>query len=83
MPRTSQEWAHECAYISDTTDAMLVRAEAQIDGVEPKLAAPWPDIDLFVSYCAMMKSLAKRQGFHEAAIRIGDCLDNLTDQPAV
>jgi hypothetical protein len=60
-----QEWCAECTYISRVTD---------VRGNVPEMNH---DVATFIRYCEMQQEAATREGFHDTATYIGECLDDM------
>lgn len=65
--KTAFEWSQECTYISNVTDKRGNVAEMNRDK------------SVFVTYCEMQRDAATRDGQHDAATYIQECLDDLQD----
>lgn len=62
---TAFDWAQECAYIARVTDKRGNVKEMNYD------------LPTFVRYCEMQRNAATREGRHDSATYIQECLDEL------
>ena len=62
------EWVEECKYISDQTE----RVKGGFPGKEFNY-----DTECFRNYCRMQINTATREGFHDSAEYIQQCLDDI------
>jgi hypothetical protein len=72
--KTANDWREECNYIGAATDAIPhhgARAAASLRNFNGDRAC-------FIRYCAMQRDDAERNGFHDAALYIQECIDDLT-----
>ncbi len=58
-------WVTECDYIARVTD---------LRGNVPEMRG---DLETFRRYCAMQRDAATREGFHDSATYIQECMDDL------
>ena len=73
--KNANDWREECNYIDATTagarhrlQRMRAHALRSFNG----------DRACFVRYCEMQRDDAERHGFHDAALYIQECIDDLT-----
>lgn len=60
------EWTQECAYI------------ARVTNVRGNVSEMNYDLPTFLRYCEMQRDVAAREGFHDTALYIQECIDDLT-----
>ena len=63
--RTEFDWVAECQYIADVTAKGGCVREMNNDR------------NTFINYCEMQQKVAEREGRHDSATYIGECLDDL------
>lgn len=63
----ANEWREECAYISRLADKR---------GNVPEMNH---SLDVAIRYAEMQQAKATREGFHDAATHIGECLDDMKE----
>ena len=66
---TAFDWAQECAYISNETDAAQAGRTSSTFNNDPSCLR---------RYAQMQQKVATKQGKHDAAAYIGHCIDDLS-----
>lgn len=72
--KTDFEWQKECTYISDVTTSVTRGPESTRRSALDNFN---DDVECLIRYCEMQRNSADRNGFHDAAVYIEHCIDDL------
>ncbi len=73
--KSANDWREECNYIDGATTAVRIGTTAQCHAALRNFNG---DPACLLRYCEMQRDDAARKGFHDAALYIQECIDDLT-----